>query len=295
MKQRALIENPDGSIAGVNRKALYEQPYFLLTNPPKNIATVPALQSSGLIRLPVSGEGPAQIISLAAKRTGPCRVLMTMQDGDSVQSLMNQAVHIDTIFGSFGAGNLRPYLMPQALYIDEARSLNISFTDISNATNEIAVAMLSDRFTNWEQDPGLKRIKARMEGRQYLSRPYWYTLNQGPITVGAGATAYAEIDIGNDHHFELYHMMCVATSMDFDINIIDVNRGESIINAPLGENYSIDASLCLGNASFPFRFHEPIMFETKTRLQVTFTNRSLSANTIELTLGGAILALRMWR
>jgi len=287
-----LIESPrrDGSIIAVNRRRLNEMPYFLLTNPPNNSVALLANQASPMQVCTISGEGPAQIVSLAHEKTGVCRVFLQIQDGQIQRGLMNGACHIDTIMGT-GA---QPYPLAEALYIDELRSLQCSFTDISGAGNAVRVMALATRYLTQQADPSLERIRKRMDARQYISMPYWYTLDNGPVVVGAGATVQQTITVGQDHHFQLFQMSAVSTGL-FDINIVDTQRGESLISAPQDVNYAIGSELIIGNGNFPFRFHEPRLVQVGQRLVVTLTDRTGAPNTIHLTLGGRALAVRMWR
>jgi hypothetical protein len=137
-----------------------------------------------------------------------------------------------------------------------------------------------------------------MDERQYLSVPYWYTLDRattlGGVTVAPGATVQETITIGRDHHFQIFQLSAVSTGV-FDINIVDSQRGESLISAPQDVNYAIGSELILGNGNFPFRFHEPRLIQTGQRLVVTLTDRSGAPNLIHVTLGGRALATRMWR
>jgi len=291
-KMPTLIESPrrDGSIVAVNRRRIAEQPYFLLTNVPNNSVPILANQSSTVQVMGVSGEGPAQIVSFGHEKTGTARVFLQIQDGRTQRGLMNGACHIDTIMGT----GRQPYFLPEALYIDELRSLLVTFTDISAAANAVRFSALCTRFNTQQVDPTLERIRKRMEQRQYLSVPYWYTLDAGPVVVGAGLTVQQAITVGQDHHFQIMQMSAVSTGL-FDINIVDSQRGESLISAPQDQNYAIGSELILGNANFPYKFHESRLVQTGQRLIVTLTDRSGAPNTVNLTLGGRAIAVRLWR
>lgn len=295
-RTQTLINSPrnDGSIMAVNRRRLNEMPYFLLTNPPQNQVAVPANQSSPMQICMVSGKGPAAIVSLGHQKTAPMRVFFQIQDGQMQRGLMNGAVHIDTIMGT-GA---QPYPLAEALYIDELRTLQVVFTDISGAANAVRMSALATRYLDIQPDPNLVRVRRRMDERQYLSVPYWYTLDRattlGGVTVGAGATVQETITVGQDHHFQIFQMSAVSTGL-FNINIVDTQRGESLISAPQDTNYAIGSELILGNGNFPFRFHEPRTIQSRQRLLVTLTDRTGAPNLIHLTLHGRALATRMWR
>ena len=289
---QTLIESPsrDGSIVGVNPKRLLELPYHLLTNRPNNFVTVAANQASPMQVMSVSGEGPAQIVSFAHEKTQDVRVLLQLQNGNEITSLMNGACHIDTIMGNAG----QPYYLSEALYIDELRSLQITYTDISGLGSSVLTMANCKRYLTQTADPTLTKVKMRMNQRQYLSMPYWYTLDQGPVTLANGETLEATITVGQDHHFEIFSLSRVSTGR-FNINIVDQSTGESLISAPQDRNYPIGDEILFGTGNFPFRFHEPRMIQVGQRLLVTLVNRVAGNNTIHMTMGGRADALRLWR
>lgn len=297
-KTLTIFDAPDGRVIAVNRKRLAEMPYFLLTNPPNNSVAIAANQASLQSVMTLSGEGPAQITAFAAQRTGACLVMLQMQDGMTMRGLMNGAVHIDTIFGNTAGAPLpgfQPFYLPEALYIDELRSLVVTFTDLSGAANAVRLNMLSSRYLPLLVSPDIEAVRQRLEEKQYVSMPYFYTLDQGDVTLAASATGQFPITVGQDHHFQIYKMMAISDAA-FDINIVDTSTGESIIDSPNDGNFPISSNLIMGNANFPFIFHQPRLVQVGQRLLVTLVNRdTLNPNRIFLTLGGRALADRMWR
>lgn len=292
-----LINNADGSVRAVNLKRLNECPYFILTNSPNNALVIPANQAVQQTIMSVSGEGPAAIHAFAAQRTGACRVFMQIQDGARPRGLMNGGCHIDTIFGNYLAGS-RSYFLPEALYVDETRAVVITLTDISAAPNTVRLSLEAQRLLTRYADHSLSRVRDRMEKRQYLTMPYFYTFDGGFVDAlgPAGTVTNGTITIGQDSHFQLMQLTAVATSGlgSFDLNITDVGTGESIINAPLSTNFAVSSGVIVGNAAFPYRFHEPIFYERHTKLLVAITNRVAGTNRVFLTLGGRAIADRLW-
>lgn len=285
-----LIHDPAGRILGVDPRIMSQMPYFLLTNQPNNFVTIPANSSSPFTSITVSGEGPCEIFSFAHEKTGACRVSMQVQDGSTQRSLMNRAVHVDTIFGN----GQQPYHLNETLYIDELRSLVINFTDISGSANRCAVALGSKRYLSLQVDQSMELIRERLKNKQYMSMPYWYTFDNGFVDVGVGATVRQTITIGQREHFQIYDMTTVATSLLFDINVIDVARGESIINAPGNTNRQVSAGLILGNANFPFKLHTPWLIQVGQKVDVILTNNSGAPNRIYFTMGGRGITDKMW-
>jgi hypothetical protein len=286
---KTLIERPGGVIEGVDLRRLNTFPFFMLPNPPGNIIVAAANQSSAPQVMTVSLEGPALIKALMAQRTNVCRINLQIQDGQQMRGLQNGAIHIDAIFGS-GA---QPYRLPEDLYVDENRHLVISVTDISGAGTAVRPVALAERFTTQLIDPKSQRLQKRIDKRQYISMPYFYTLDNGSVTVAGGATSLQTVTIGQDQHFCLSQLSGVFTSRLMDINIFDVTKGESIIDGFSGVNFPISVNLIVGSNNFPFRFHEPIFFEAGTKLQVTLVDRSGAPNTVSLAFGGSAPATRM--
>jgi hypothetical protein len=288
-----LIDNPDGSIRTVNLKRLNEMPFHLLSNVPNNVMQVPAQGSSQPTIMSISGEGPAQIHSFASENFDPrLLILLQIQDGQSIRALMNRACHVNTIFGNFNPGN-RPYPLPEALYVDEQRGIVITATDFSGAANTFRPSLLTARFLSRIADPSMEKVRSRMEQRQYLSLPGFLTLDNGKSVLAAGGTNMETITVGQDAHFEIFQITAFSDGV-FDFNLVDLDTGESFVQAPLSQDFPISSNLITGNAGFPFRLHEPRFCELRSKIGVTLTDRSGAPNTVFFTLGGRSLADRMW-
>jgi hypothetical protein len=293
MSVPTILSRPDGTVERVNLKRLNALPYWLLPNVPNNIVQMLANQSSNPTILSISGEGPAQINSFACNRTAPCLVLLQIEDGQNIQALMNRSIHVDALFGNFNA-NSRPYPLPEALFLDETRSIVLTATDISGSNNQIATNMLAQRMLTRFVDNDLAIARARMDKRQYLTMPFFYALDNGSSVLTPGGTNVETVTIASDSHFDLFQISAVANGV-FDMQVINIATGESIIDAPQGATQAISSNLLTGGAAgFPFKFHEPRFFEINTKLQVTLTDRSGSGNTVFLCFGGRNLADKMW-
>jgi hypothetical protein len=285
-----LIEGLDGAVLGVARNKQFEKPFSLLTNPPYNKVDMVANQPSTVIAMSVAGSGPLEISQLACKRTGACLAQLIVEDGQTQRVLMNVQQHIDNIFGDGG----RPYFLPETLIIDELRSLNAAFLDISGSANAVWPAAHAARYMQIQDDPRLVMMRRRMEARQYLSLPYFYGFDNTFKTLTGSGTGTEIITIANDHHFEIHTIQCQSTDA-FKLNIVDVAAAESIISGPSGVDYQIINDLICGNAQYPFKLHEPRMIFAGQKLVVSMTELSGSSNTIYLTLGGRAIATKMWK
>lgn len=283
----------DGRVVGLNKRRLYETPFFLLTDPPNNDVLVPAALTSAASGMRVSGEGPAQLTQMGAVRDSShnvCLVWPWMRDGSGSIKVSNVPLHIDTIFGPGG----QMYPLPEGLYIDETRSMVVTFQSLSTDTATNArVCVVGAKYSQLQADPSLARVKERLKASQFLSTPQFYGVNDGSVVLTLYQTKQYTIEINGDSNFEL-HQLSVSSTGPFLLNIEDMATNKSLINAPRENNYAIPSTLILGDGSFPYRFHEPILVFAGQKLLLTFIDTSGSANTIYLTLGGVSLKVRDW-
>jgi len=287
-----LFARKNGSIAGINKKRQYETTFFLNTNPPNNNVAMLANKTSQSIAMRASGEGPMQLTQLGAVRDGShgaCLVRMYVRDGTGTIMLMNSPCHIDTMFGPGG----QMYHLPEGLYLDEDRATSVMFTDLSGGDTNARIVGVGAKYTQIQNDPSLARIKERLRNYQFLSMPYFYTFDSGKRTLNALQALDAEIEISNAHNFEVHQLSFVSTG-SFNIDIIDLTKGESIINGPANSHFPIPHLLLCGDGSYPYRFHEPVMVFGGQRLLIKLQDTSGAANDIYLTLGGRMIKIRMW-
>lgn len=289
-----------GRIIGVNRARLGEHPFFLLPNKvaATNSITVSANRSSVPSMMAVSEEGPMLIHALGHQKTGAMTCMLQIMDGQTPTSLMNNAINVGCIFGNNG----QPFYFPEALYLDQGRALAARFTDISGSTNAIRPVAFGAKYTKVIYDPTLKLTRKRMQQRQFVACPYFYTIEPtnddgvpaGASRVSANGTNNEVVNISQTHDFELFKMTFIATSSSFNINVVEAESGESIIDSPGDTNYAVSANIIMGNANFPFVFHEPRLFRGGSKLLVTLTDYSGSQNDIFICFSGRTILKRKW-
>ncbi len=287
-----LISLPDGRVAGVDKRRLYEAPFFLCTDPPNNNVASLAVQTSAETAMRVSGEGPVQMTQFGAVRDathGAALVQLYMHDGSQRIQLSNVPLHIDTLFGPGG----QMYPLPEGLYTDESRAFSITFTDLTGSGTASRICCVGAKYTQLQADPSLVRVKERLKASEFLSTPQFYGVNDGKVVLTAYSTAQYTIQITGGQNFDFHQLSAISTG-SFLLNIVDMAKGESIINAPRNGNYSLPSSLFVGNGSYPYRFHEPILTFGGQTLLVTLTDTSGAGNTVYLTLGGVALKVRKW-
>lgn len=294
----SLKNGPEaGRVVGVNKRRLNEGPFFLNTDPPNNNVVVPKLQTSTAQDMRVSGEGPVQLTQIGAVRdavtsgNGAVLVRLYMRDGSQSTQISNVPLHIDTVAGPGG----KMYPLPEGLYIDESRAMVSTFTDLTgdNEGTHARLTVVGAKYQKLQQDQSLQRVKERLKASEFLSTPQFYGLNDGAVTLTAYQTSQYQIEISDQHNFEIHQISKISTG-DFLINIMDLSKDESLINAPRNGNYPLPASLMIGDGSYPYRFHEPPLVFGGQRLLITLVDTSGSSNTIYLTFGGVALKVRQW-
>lgn len=291
-RMQTIFAKKNGMVVGINKKRLMEGSFFLNQNPPNTNVTMAANRNSPTVAMRASGEGPMQITQFGAVRDAShaaCLVRLFIRDGVNAIPMMNSPCHIDTIFGPGG----QMYYLPEGLYVDEDRAMSAMFTDLSGAENHARITAVGGKYTQLQQDPTMRRIKDRLKSSQYLSMPYFYTLDSGSKTLTGLQALDTEIMIANQMNFEIHQIGFVSTG-SFNLDIIDLTKGESIINAPSGSHYLIPHLLMCGDTGYPFRLHEPVMIFGGQRLLVRLQDTSGSSNQIFLTLGGKLVKIRQW-
>jgi len=287
--QSTLLITPKGRVEAVRRRSLGEQPFFLETDNPNNIATIPANGVLGPVPLTVSGMGPAQIFAMGHEKTSNCLVLLEISDGTTTIALSNYACHISTIFGN----GLKPYRLPQTIYVDEMRRLRATLTDLSGSSNNVRLALQCQRFLNPVQDPDASLARARLQQKQFITQPYWYTFTNGRVDLTASGTSEQSITIDEQRDFQLLQISATSTG-SFTCDIIDSGTGESLIDAPSGQHYEIANNILFGTGNFPLKFKAPHTFRHGQKIIVRLTDTSVAANTVFIALGGRFIINRMW-
>ena len=284
------LDRPNGAVAAVDGRKLYEYPFFLTPTNPNVAITVPAGQATDVLQAPVSGEGPAQIETLSYQRTGACQVRLGVQDGELMRYISNRFIHADTIFGN----GQRAFSLPEALFVDETRSLAMIWSDLSGETNTVRPIFGTARYTKPETDPILEKVRSRMDFRQYMSAPYFYTLDAQVATIGAGQTAQGTITVGTDHNFEVLKITGLSTGR-YTFQITDINTGEPFFDGFGGGGIQVENTLVVGTPGFPYTLKEKRFWSAGTKLLVEVTDISGAPNAVFLTLSGRMIATRMWR
>lgn len=285
-----IVSDPSGSPIAVDRRKLMEIPYFLMTNQTQNIVAIPANGSVAAVCCNVSSDGPAEVLAHASESTGQYTVVMRIRDGVDTRQITNGPIHNLLIAGN----NLMPYRLAESLLVDEARGIEMDFADISGAPNNVRFVSHAVRYLEIMDDPKAERLRVRMRRRQHLSFPFYYGFEGvGYAQLATGATGNYPITIGSDH-FELTTISYFgSTGQNVDLQIVDVTRGEPLIDAFGGDYYAINARLMAFDARFAYRLCEPRLIMGGSKLVVQVRNNEAVTNNIYIALGGRVLACQI--
>lgn len=285
-----LRGGPDpGVVVEVEPRKRHERPYFMTGNQPDPVLTI-AANGSGQVLMQNNVDGPIEITRLAMQSTDVFLANMQIEDGTTIRALMNNPIHSSTIFGN----GQQPYILPEALYIHEGHNLTFRATDLSGAQNAMRLNFLGAQYTKVIYDPKMLEIRKRFRSKEKRSMPYWYTTDQGVVTLAGNANGQFPIEISDDAHFLLQQISGTSTGT-YSLDIFDSVQGESIFDAPSNTSYRLPNQLVVGTANFPFKFEQGILMEAGTKLILDILDTSGVSNDIYVTLGGVWLTKYMWR
>ncbi len=287
-----LYKNKRTGQCVVDRAATYNVPFQLLTDQPNNAIAITANLQAGPYVMTVSKEGPLVVKKLSAQWTAGsgsptinnALVRMMIQDGSGPgQMLMNAPCHINTIFGS----GLQPYYLPQGLFLDENHAIEVYMSDLSGSTNTIRLNAGCSRARKPVMDLSGKMARERLLRRQYVSMPFFMTLDTSFVALTSGGTGNGIFSIPADFSFELHQISYISSGI-FNVDIFNQATGEALVNAPNGVHYEVPNTLLLGSGSFPFRLHEPWLIGPGQKLIASLTDTSAGDNTVYITLAGVL-------
>ena len=282
---RTLLTREDGSVAAINSARLFDIPYFLSTNRPNTSVTLAAYGVSDIISFGVNGDGPLKLTSIAGQLTGTCLINLSINDGRKRVNMTSCGIHSSTFVGS----GLKPFYLPQELYMDELRRIEATITDLSGASNTVRLMLRGSQLRKVQADPrGNLRDWRKIENR--LAFPFIYGIDGGSVTVTASSTSEQAITIDPEFDFQLFQISGVATSNSYTLDIIDSNTGESLFNSRGDNHYEIASALCVGTNFYPFVLPTPKLFKRGQKITLKFTDTSGSDNTIYLSFAGRNIA-----
>lgn len=261
----------DYTIAGVAKPPIsFRQQYFTVQQ--QSGVRGAALEIRALLVSPTSGSGLFSGLNhlVQFKELGEARLLM------------NQPVHMQTIFGT--AQN--PAILREPFFMFPQHVLQAFFTPASVVQTDtfrcyLGGAQFYPYGSEMQADSvGTKELNSIVdrwtERRKYV-HPFWMTTDQ-ILTVGVSASATQDIKVSEDGHFEIFTMNVYATNA-VSIEISEVKTQQTLSNGKIH-------SFFMGTGTFPCALPTTYIVPAGSRLRVTATDLSGSGATVYLTLGG---------
>ena len=184
--------------------------------------------------------------------------------------------------------------LPEPLYVDELRRLFVEMMGLTSSDASVRLVAGALKATSTEADPTLELARKRQDFKQFLSYPYWYTFDDGAITLTGTTVVEKTITVGAENHFMLHQLMAVSDAV-FNANIIDMATGESLVQAPLGTNYLVASEILFGDANYPYCLRSPKLFQVGQKILFRLQNRVAGTNVVYITAGGQAIADKLWK
>lgn len=251
-------------------------PYYLCTDAPNTVVVVPAGgNTSAPTPMTVTQEGPFEGFYLTGQYNNA--VMIRIQDQAAKRMLMNREIHWDTIVGGTGgaAGDgdlgIRPFILPQTMFLHQRRSLIVDFRDLAAAGANVRFAIGGRRFypTAAASNDLQKFIKQKVD-RYGVATPYFLTTDAQVNIAGPGTTTW-RMSVGAEAHFVGYKLSYVTTlAADPTFYLTDAETGRVIMNGNTVAGI-MQAADGIGTAQFPYIFPEPWFIERNGAINLTLT------------------------
>lgn len=279
----AIRMNRDTGAAEINPIKVHTKTFSLAATPRGKI-TVPAngtAQVSFIIPPEQNLEGDMEIyfLELASCTSTSCRVRLGHTGLGGVY-LMNQPVHMLSVFGNMNAGT-QPFQMYETIFLEPGLELTVEFFDFSGAPNEIEVIAHGRKFIGYTISGMDRRDLINVFARN--TWPFWLTTDQPIILTaglepdGTGVPTPFQMTIPRQYHAELAKSMRfgniggVAAPVDYHIMMTEGASGNLILD-------TVPINTVAGNGNFPFPFPEPYLALRGTELMGNMYNDSGLAN-----------------
>lgn len=293
----AIRMNRDTGAAEVNPIKVHTKTFSLAATPRGRI-TVPAngtAQVSFVIPPEQNLEGDMEIyyLELASITSTSCRVRLSHTGLGGVY-LMNQPVHILSVFGNMNAGT-QPFQMYESIFLEPNLELIVEFFDFSGQPNEVEVIAHGRKFIGYTISGMDRRGLINVFARN--TWPFWLTTDQ-PVQLvpglqpdGTGNPTPFSMTIPRQYHAELAKAMRfgtingVSAPVDYHIEMMEGASGNLILD-------TVPINTVAGSGNFPFPFPEPYLALRGTELMGNWYNDSgLPNQTSDFVMHGRALPL----
>lgn len=274
----AIRMNHDTGAAEINPIKVHTKTFSLAATPRGKI-TVPAngtAQVSFVIPPEQNLEGDMEIyfLELASATSTSCRVRLS-HTGLGGTYLMNQPVHMLSVFGNMNAGT-QPFQMYESIFLEPNLELIVDFFDFSGAPNEIEVIAHGRKFIGYTISGMDRRGLINVFARN--TWPFWLTTDQ-PVLLASGVNAPTpfSMTVPRTYHAELAKSMRfgniggVPAPVEYHIEMSEGASGNLILD-------TVPINTVAGNGNFPFPFPEPYLALRGTELMGNWYNDSGLAN-----------------
>lgn len=213
-----------------------------------------------------------------------------MEDiGDQLR-YMNYPIHIRTFAGGVNptgaAQGMLPALLSEPLFLPTRHNLMFTLNTISGAASNIHLFPVGGIFDTWStilvdhpQDKTalIALINKLLERRKYIY-PYWFTTDQGVMTVPANETQQQDVVVGDDGLFEATHILAISTG-DFEVEFFNPDTRQTLMNGRIHSGM-------IGNSFNPQPFPCSMIFTRGTTVRFIVKDLSGSSNAVYITLRG---------
>lgn len=216
--------------------------------------------------------------------TGNAAFTVSLTDlGDKTQ-FMNAPIHIQNFAGTaqLAAGVAEPLFLPAQHYLQAAFQ---STSGIQTTARMFLTGQLycpwDPQLLQWPEDrQAMFTLLDKLLVRRNYIFPFWLTTPTGSVVIPANGIFEIDVDIGDDGHFEATHLIAIATSTAYTMNIIDPDTKRSICNGELS------GLAAVGTGLNPQRLAVPWLFPAGKRLRFQYADLSGSTNTVFTCLRG---------
>lgn len=293
----AIRMNRDTGAAEINPIKVHTKTFSLAATP-RGKVRVPAngtAQVSFVIPPEQNLEGDMEIyfLELASATSTSCRVRLSHTGLGGVY-LMNQPVHMLSVFGNMNAGT-QPFQMYESIFLEPNLELIVEFFDFSGADNYIEVVAHGRKFIGYTVNGMDRRGLINVFARN--TWPFWLTTDQPVLLTpgfqpdGSGYPTPFSMTIPRQYHAELAKSMRFGTingvpaPVDYHIEMQEGASGNLIFD-------TVPITTVAGSGNFPFPFPEPYLALRGTELMGNWYNdNGLPNQTSDFILHGRALPL----
>ena len=222
-------------------------------------------------------------IAIAANSLNQMSVLINDQGWR--RYLMNRDVPVKHVFGS----NTKPLFIKESLLLETDQTIQLQFLNYD--TSPASFAPISEG-RKWQMEAmknqGVFDYITGLRDRKTYIQPYWLTLDQRSISIGASGRATGFLTCTGDVTlvlFNVYANVVKTSDSSSAISSVTVALQDGGTHRSM-QTQSIPMEICTGTAENPFRLSSPWIVEPQRFIQADFTNLSSDPLSVFLTFHG---------